>query len=181
MATHTTPTASTSCRRNEGAPEYPQNLADTPAEQGQALYDMLRENLYTNRQIEEFLFDLGQRVEALENKTDDVHGRIVAICSLQENQQLGLREIHQTLLPNHPDHKGKAKAEPTPGHSTLAQPKKKSLAERLGIPPSYTPWDPVTPVGNPPQSEQGSASEHQPSLLKRLQPLPLLQHLMSPN
>jgi hypothetical protein len=48
----------------------------------------------------------------------------VAIRSLQENQQLGLREIHQTLLPNHPDHKGKAKAEPTPGPSTISQPKK---------------------------------------------------------
>jgi hypothetical protein len=97
MATHATSTASTSRRRNEGAPEYPQDLPNTPAEQGQALYNMLRETLYTNRRIEEFLFDLDQRVEALENKTEDVHGRIVAIRSLQENQQLGLREIHQTL------------------------------------------------------------------------------------
>jgi hypothetical protein len=48
----------------------------------------------------------------------------VAIRSLQENQQIGLREIHKTLLPNHPDHKGKAKAEPTPGPSTATEPKK---------------------------------------------------------
>jgi hypothetical protein len=48
----------------------------------------------------------------------------VAICSLQENQQIGLREIHETLLPSHPDHKGKAKAEPMPGPSTSTQPKK---------------------------------------------------------
>jgi hypothetical protein len=124
MATHTPPTASSSRRRNEGAPEYSENIPDTPAEQARALYSMLRETLHTNRRIEEFLFDLDQRVEALENKTEDVHGRIVAIRSLQENQQIGLREIHQTLLPEHPDHKGKAKAEPTPGPSTSVQPKK---------------------------------------------------------
>jgi hypothetical protein len=124
MASHTTPAASTSRRRNEGAPEYSDDIPDTPAEQARALYSMLRETLHTNRRIEEFLFDLDQRVAALENKTEDVHGRIVAIRSLQENQQLGLREIHQTLLPNHPDHKGKAKAEPTPGPSTSTEPKK---------------------------------------------------------
>jgi hypothetical protein len=60
-------------------------------------------------------------------------------------------------------------------------PKRKSLAERLGVPPSYTPWDPATPVGNPPQLEEDSVSGHQPSLLQRLQPLPLLQRLTSPN
>jgi hypothetical protein len=59
--------------------------------------------------------------------------------------------------------------------------KKKSLAERLGVHPSYTPWDPATRVGNPPQLEKDSASGHQPSLLQRLQPRPLLQHLTSPN
>jgi hypothetical protein len=124
MATKAPPTPSTSRRRNEGIIEYSEEIPDTPAEQARALYSMLRETLHTNRRIEEFLFDLDQRVEALENKTEDVHGRIVAIRSLQANQQLGLREIHQTLLPNHPDHKGKAKAEPTPGPSTSTGPKK---------------------------------------------------------
>jgi hypothetical protein len=124
MATQAPPTASTSRRRNEGTIEYSEEIPDTPAEQARALYSMLRENLQTSRRIEEFLFDLDQRVEALETRGQDIHGRIVAIRSLQENQQLGLREIHQTLLPDHPDHKGKAKAEPTPGPSTITQPKK---------------------------------------------------------
>jgi hypothetical protein len=124
MDTNSSPTATTSRWRNEGTVEYSQELPGTPAEQATALYKMLRENLQTSRQIEEFLFDLDQQVEALENKGDDIHGRIVAIRSLQENQQIGLREIHETLLPNHPDHKGKTKAEPMPGPSTTAQPKK---------------------------------------------------------
>jgi hypothetical protein len=124
MATQAPPTASTSRRRNEGTIEYSEEIPDTPAEQARALYSMLRENLQTSRRIEEFLFDLDQRVEALESRGEDIHGRIVAIRSLQENQQIGLREIHQTLLPEHPDHKGKAKAEPTPGPSTSGQPKK---------------------------------------------------------
>jgi hypothetical protein len=58
--------------------------------------------------------------------------------------------------------------------------KRKSLAERLGVPPSPTPWGQATLVENPPQLEQGSASEPQP-LLKWLQPLPLLQRLTSPS
>jgi hypothetical protein len=90
MATHTPPTTSTSCQRNEGTIEYSKEIPDTPAEQATALYSMLRESLQANRRIEEFFFDLDQWVEALENKTEDVHGRIVAIHSLQENQQIGL-------------------------------------------------------------------------------------------
>jgi hypothetical protein len=58
--------------------------------------------------------------------------------------------------------------------------RRKSLAERLGVPPLSTPWDPVTPAGSPPQLEKGSASMP-PSLLQRLQPLSLLQRLKSPN
>jgi hypothetical protein len=124
MATHAPPTASTSRRRNEGVIEYSEEIPDTPAKQARALYSMLRENLQTSQRIEELLFDLDQQVKALETKGEDIHGRIVAICSLQENQQIGLRETHKTLLPEHPDYKGKAKAEPTPGPSTPAQPKK---------------------------------------------------------
>jgi hypothetical protein len=59
--------------------------------------------------------------------------------------------------------------------------KRKSLAERLGIPPSPTPWDPATPAENPPPSGLASVLEPKLPLLKRLQPLPLLQCLTSPN
>jgi hypothetical protein len=60
-------------------------------------------------------------------------------------------------------------------------PRKKSLAERLGVPLSSTPWTPIPPAENHLLPEEGSASEPQPSLLQRLQPLPLLQCLKSPN
>jgi hypothetical protein len=59
--------------------------------------------------------------------------------------------------------------------------KMKSLAEQLSIPPLSTPRDPVTPAGNLPQLEQGSALEPQLPLLKWLQPLFLSQRLTSPS
>jgi hypothetical protein len=88
------------------------------------LYRMVRETLEISRRTQEAVYDLDQRVGTLERIGEEVNGQLVAIRSLQENQQIGLREIHQTLLPNHPDHKGKAKAESTPGPSTSTQPKK---------------------------------------------------------
>jgi hypothetical protein len=60
-------------------------------------------------------------------------------------------------------------------------PKKKSLAERLSIHPSPTPWAPIAPVEKPLPSKEVSASGPRQSLLQQLQPPSLLQRLKSPN
>jgi hypothetical protein len=124
MATSSTSTTVPADKGNEGAFEYPDHLPDSPALQATYLYRMVRETLELSRRTQEAVYDLDQQVGNLERQGEEVHGRLVAIRSLQENQQIGLREIQQTLLPNHPDHKGKAKAEPTPGPSTFTEPKK---------------------------------------------------------
>jgi hypothetical protein len=124
MATDSTSTTIPADGRDQGTFKYPEHLPDSPALQATYLYRMVRETLELSQQTQEAVYDLDQRVGNLERQGEEVHGRLVAIRSLQENQQIGLREIHKTLLPNHPDHKGKAKAEPTPGPSTVTEPKK---------------------------------------------------------
>jgi hypothetical protein len=124
MASDSTSTPVPAHEGNQGTFEYPEHLPDSPALQATYLYRMVRENLELSRRTQEAVYDLDQRVSNLERQGEEIHGRLVAIRSLQENQQIGLREIHKTLLPEHPDHKGKAKAEPTPGPSNFTPPKK---------------------------------------------------------
>jgi hypothetical protein len=124
MATSSTSTTVPANERNQGTFEYPEHLPDSPALQATYLYRMVRETLELSQRTQEAVYDFDQRIGNLERQGEEINGRLVAIRSLQENQQIGLQEIHKTLLPNHPDHKGKAKAEPTPGPSTSTNPKK---------------------------------------------------------
>jgi hypothetical protein len=130
MASTSTSTTVPAHGGNKGTFEYPEHLPESPTLQATYLYKMVRESLELSRRTQEAVYDLDQRVGNLERQGEEVHGRLVAIRSLQENQQIGLREIHKTLLPEHPDHKGKAKAEPTPGPSTEPKKEEPSRATR---------------------------------------------------
>jgi hypothetical protein len=181
MATHTTPAASTSRRRNEGAPEYSEDIPDTPAEQARALYSMLRETLHTNRRIEEFLFDLDQRVEALETKQKMSMDELWRSVPSKKTNNLGSGKYTKPYSRIIQTTREKPRLSLRLGLPPLPSQRRKSLAERLGVPPSFTPLDPTIPVGNHPPPDPVSASEHQLPLLKQLQPRPLVQRLMSPS
>jgi hypothetical protein len=122
MAFHSSSTTVPPHGGNEGTFEYPEQLPDSPALQATYLYRMVRETLNISCRTQEAIYDLDQRVGNLEKRGEEVNGRLMAIRSLQENQQIGLREIHEALHP--PAGKGKAKAEPSPGPSKPTEIKK---------------------------------------------------------
>jgi hypothetical protein len=122
MATSSSSTAVPTSQEHEGTFEYPEHLPDSPAIQATYLYRMVRETLNISRRTQEAIYDLDQWVRNLEKRGEELNGRLMAIRALQENQQIGLREIHKALYP--PQGKGKAKAEPLPGPSKPTEAKK---------------------------------------------------------
>jgi hypothetical protein len=115
MATDSPPTAIPSIGRHEGTFEYPENLPEVTALQAAFLYRMVREILDNSCRTQEAIYDLDQCIGSIEKRGEEVNGRLMAIRSLQENQQIGLREIHEAL--HLPQGKGKAEAESSPGPS----------------------------------------------------------------
>jgi hypothetical protein len=99
MATSSTSTTVPAGGGNQGTFEYPEHLPDSPALQATYLYQMVRETLELSRRTQEAVYDLDQQVGSLERQGEEVNGQLMVIRSLQENQQIGLREIHETLLP----------------------------------------------------------------------------------
>jgi hypothetical protein len=122
MATNPSSTTVPSDERNEGTFEYPENPPEDAPLQAAYLYRMVREILENSCRTQEAIYDLDQWVGGLERRGEEVNGQLMAICSLQENQQIGCREIHEALHP--PQGKGKAKAKPLPGPSRPTETKK---------------------------------------------------------
>jgi hypothetical protein len=122
MAFHSSSTTVPPHGGDVGSFEYPKNLPEDAPLQASYLYRMVREILDNSCRTQEAIYDLDQRVGGLEKRGEEVNGRLMAIRSLQENQQIGLREIHVALHP--PQGKGKAKAEPSPGPSRPTETKK---------------------------------------------------------
>jgi hypothetical protein len=149
MATHSSPTTVPTNTGDKGTFEYPKNLPEDAPLQAAYLYRMVRETLDNSQRTQEAIYDLDQQVGALKRRGEDVNGQLMAICSLQENQQIGLREIHKALLP--PLGKGKAKAEPSPGPSRPTEAKKEpsrmtrctSFTYSIGSPSSSRSSSPV--------------------------------------
>jgi hypothetical protein len=142
MATSSSSTTVPAHEGNEGTFEYPENLPGDAPLQAAYLYRMVREILDNSHRTQEAIYDLDQQVGGLEKRGEEVNGRLMAICSLQENQQIGLREIHEALYL--PPGKGKAKAEPSPGPPRPTEAKKE---------PGRMPWRssftyPVTSAGS---------------------------------
>jgi hypothetical protein len=74
MATSSTSTTIPANGGNQGTFEYPEHLPESPALQAAYLYRMVRETLELSRRTQETVYDLDQRIGALERRGEEVNG-----------------------------------------------------------------------------------------------------------